>query len=608
MYADALLEDEDLARDIISCVNKLLASKGKNKRHWNDVQGSLCNPNIYPRDFKRYKDLLQKYDGLQELIETYFPDSFKTTDTYIARKKIIPKTPSNLEVLLKVTNNATKNKKGKEKISTENAESENAAFVPSQREEYAGTAEKSFVSPKDKDNIDKEPELIDPEGILHDYFYDSMIGTNQRTAPPLLLSHARRDDSPETGFFAVEKRTEKKLFLNVHNPFCFIALGVQGKGKSHTCNVVLENCLLPFPAPTSDPIVKLECPLAPLVLHYDRVEANLCESTGLARPVNAIKTALQKLGPSNTSTHIQTAVILVSPANLKARKKYYSSELYEVKPLLFSWNSLDANQLRKLMRVDETGTQLYINVLLEKLRGYQRKGYLPQFNAFCKEMLDEITTPSQQSPLKQRINLLQEFIVESDKNKAMRKEHTDLIDHINSGVLVVADLTDPMLTSMEANSIFDVIVGQYRLKPLRCGKVLVCDEAHKYFGTNTSGKEGLSRTVVETARLMRHEGMRIIISTQSPCTMPPELLELATGVACHGFHSRDWYIYLASKLPLPEQGFQTVQSLSPGEALFYSNRSADLVDNDDLAAGAPFVIKVRPRITQDRGQSRTNGN
>ena len=572
----------------------------KKERDWGDLYGLICNPTISSRA-SEYKALVNRHGGPRKFIEAHFPDKFKITASEIAMKQSPKK-----KVFDDVTNNnASPKGKGKKKNTVNTAESENTApqIVTSQR--YAGTAEKSF--PKDIARDPEIPGLIAAGKMLHEHFYDSTKDSNKQTTPPLILSQAHRDDSPETGLFAFDKPTQRELYLNVNNPFCLITLGVQGSGKSHTSNVALENCLLKFDAPADKPIVKLKMPMAPLVLHFDRVEANLCESTGLARPNNAIETALQNLKIESASTHIEKVVVLVSPANWEARKKYYSSDIYEVKPLLFSWSSLDANQLRKLMRVDETGTQLYINVLLEKLRGYQRKGCLPEFNAFCKEMLGECTMQSQNAPLKQRIALLEEFIVESNKNKAMRKEHTDLIEHINSGVLVIADLTDPLLTPSEANGIFDVIVGQYRLKPLRCGKVLVCDEAHKYFATSTSAKEGLSKTIVETARLMRHEGMRIIVSTQSPCTMPPELLELATGVACHGFHSRDWYTYLASKLPLPEDGFQIVQNLSPGEALFYSKRSTDLADENDPAANAS-IIKVRHRITQDRGQSRRNGS
>ena len=92
-------------------------------------------------------------------------------------------------------------------------------------------------------------------------------------------------------------------------------------------------------------------------------------------------------------------------------------------------------------------------------------------------------------------------------------------------VLVVADLTDPMLAPAEANGVFQVMLEQFRKKELPCGKLAVFDEAHKYL----EGGDGLAHSIVDTVRLMRHEGIRVVVSTQSPLTMPPELLESQKG-------------------------------------------------------------------------------
>jgi hypothetical protein len=38
---------------------------------------------------------------------------------------------------------------------------------------------------------------------------------------------------------------------------------------------------------------------------------------------------------------------------------------------------------------------------------------------------------------------------------------------------------------------------------------------------------------------MRHDGMRIVLSTQSPKALAPELLELVSVAMLHRFHSSD---------------------------------------------------------------------
>ena len=59
-----------------------------------------------------------------------------------------------------------------------------------------------------------------------------------------------------------------------------------------------------------------------------------------------------------------------------------------------------------------------------------------------------------------------------------------------------------------------MLLKQFRAAALPGGKVLVIDEAHKFL--NGDKADGLSRAIVNAVRLMRHDGMRVIVSTQSP--------------------------------------------------------------------------------------------
>ena len=89
-----------------------------------------------------------------------------------------------------------------------------------------------------------------------------------------------------------------------------------------------------------------------------------------------------------------------------------------------------------------------------------------------------------------------------------------------------------------------VLTEQYRAIPSAqgagagSGKLLALDEAHKFM--DGVAADGLSEAIVNVARLMRHDGMRLAVSTQSPAALAPELLELVTVAVLHRFHSRDW--------------------------------------------------------------------
>jgi hypothetical protein len=72
----------------------------------------------------------------------------------------------------------------------------------------------------------------------------------------------------------------------------------------------------------------------------------------------------------------------------------------------------------------------------------------------------------------------------------------------------------------------------------QAAELLALDEAHKFM--NGVAADGLSEAVVNVARLMRHDGLRLAVSTQSPAALAPELLKLITVAVLHRFHSRDW--------------------------------------------------------------------
>ena len=81
--------------------------------------------------------------------------------------------------------------------------------------------------------------------------------------------------------------------------------------------------------------------------------------------------------------------------------------------------------------------------------------------------------------------------------------------------------------------IFQVLTEQFRSIPVssNSGKLLVLDECHKFMSGDAS--DGLSAAIVDVARLMRHDGMRLLVSTQSPKALAPELLELVTVAVLH---------------------------------------------------------------------------
>ena len=228
-------------------------------------------------------------------------------------------------------------------------------------------------------------------------------------------------------------------------------------------------------------------------------------------------------------------------------------------PLLFSWATLTADHLKRFMQVDEHGTQLYMASMLNLLRGLQRQAKMPAFADFLRLVDAACDVKSQSAPLRQRLNLLKSIVRESSENQPLAHLGLDLADISIAGKLVIVDLTDPLLSSLEANGIFQVLVEQFHAVPLRgCGKVLALalDEAHKFMRGDGDG-DGLSHARWP-ARRVACTGARA--ARVSVCAM-------------HRFHSRDWCKYLAQKL---------VESALPLSAV--------------------FKMRVRQRLTADGPQ------
>eukprot|EP00271_Cylindrocystis_brebissonii_P003582 TRINITY_DN1470_c0_g1_i1.p1 TRINITY_DN1470_c0_g1~~TRINITY_DN1470_c0_g1_i1.p1 ORF type:complete len:444 (-),score=34.47 TRINITY_DN1470_c0_g1_i1:423-1688(-) len=380
---------------------------------------------------------------------------------------------------------------------------------------------------------------------------------------------------------------QQPVFLNTSVPFCAVTVGVQGSGKSHSVASIIENCTL-----QCSPVTNTTSPCATIIFHYDTDEANYCQAATLTRPDSPSLPAVTDL------------VVLVSPSYFYQRRKFYQHwPNCRVAPLLFRWREMTAGIIKSLMRVDSSREPpLYMSALLDLLRKLQKRESFPTFASF-KEQITSLNLTSQQTgPLNLRLKLIESLMADSDENRELLEGQVALVDVCRSGTVVICDLTDPMMTAAEARAVFDVLVERFRIIPMSCGKVVVFDEAHKYMSDSA---DDLAQTIVELVRQMRHHGMRIIISSQSPMTLPDEIFELVSICLMHKFHSRDWFTKLKLKLPLQDAAFDRILAQTTGEAVVFCSQwdSAKLNARNSLGHGVHSVA-IRPRITCDGGQSK----
>ena len=191
-------------------------------------------------------------------------------------------------------------------------------------------------------------------------FFHSPDSTSLESRIAPVITGTDRAACKESALLGFAKPNKTKVYLNTHSPFCLCVCGVQGAGKSHTLQVVLESCLIPFAFENNT--IELNQPMAALMFHYDQSESNVCEATGIV-----------KLNPKLSSRkdlkipQLPKVVVLVSPTFYRQRRKFYglsdnadadgdeNGGDFDVQPLLFSWSTLDAVQLRSLLHIEEKG-------------------------------------------------------------------------------------------------------------------------------------------------------------------------------------------------------------------------------------------------------------
>jgi len=123
------------------------------------------------------------------------------------------------------------------------------------------------------------------------------------------------------------------------------------------------------------------------------------------------------------------------------------------------------------------------------------------------------------------------------------------------------------------------------------------------------GAKSLNETILQTIRLQRHHGARVIISTQEP-TLLTDLIALCSVTVIHRFSSPEWFSAVRRHIPLMGEScddvMQRIERLRTGRAIIYSPSAVLGLDKyDKLVMGTSRMIdvRIRKRLTSDGGRS-----
>jgi hypothetical protein len=376
---------------------------------------------------------------------------------------------------------------------------------------------------------------------------------------------------------------ESHLFFQVNKPFSAVCVGVQGAGKSNFLSVVAETCLaLPRPPVT-------------LVLHYDKANnKSVSELISLSSPVSS-------------DVPLPDVFVYTSASNYRQRRRVYDSvPRCQVAPLLLDFRSLSAKHLRTIMGLDIPNPPLYASVILAYLHGLQSHGRYPTYPEFLQHIGNELGLENGQlAMLRQRLMLLDLLVRGSGAN-----EHLEIPDGVPAFVdcfsvgetdaprVILLDLVNPLLTPSDANNTFDIAIDFFEQAAAPPGgKVLILDEAHKYVEP-TLGP--LNESLLLLQRQQRHLNLRLIISTQSPQTLHPELFELANALFLFHFFSPGWFQVLRQRVPIDPGWFDTLRAMgpTPGRAVLYTSRGCI----GGCVGERTTVVSIKKSSTVDLGE------
>jgi hypothetical protein len=138
---------------------------------------------------------------------------------------------------------------------------------------------------------------------------------------------------------------------------------------------------------------------------------------------------------------------------------------------------------------------------------------------------------------------------------------------------------------------------------------------------DTPAAKALNDDLLTTIRMQRHNGTRVIVSTQEP-TLLTDLIALCSVAVIHRFTSPEWFSAIKRHIPIDAEDkdmlMRRIEGLKTGTALVYSPNSVlgweetPVEDGNGVSIARPRLIKgtgkmlrvsMRKRITSDGGAS-----
>lgn len=386
-------------------------------------------------------------------------------------------------------------------------------------------------------------------------------------------------ETKQFGIIGQTATNHRNIALDLNGCNTISLFGVQGAGKSYTIGVVTEMMLKQF-----SNVNKLPSPLASVIFHYSETMDYAPEFTSMIYP-NDEAGQLAKLKDvyGVEPGCIDDVVLLTTESKLEERQADYPN--LEVHAIGFDSKELQVPDWLFLLGAVGNDS-VYIKEFKQILKRTRNDLTLKNIKAGVKG--NSYLSNSQKDRAMQRIQFAEEYIRDGEK----------LQRYLKPGRLVIVDLRDEYIEKDEALGLFVVMLnifsGVKTVNGQAFNKFIVFDEAHKYMDDRK-----LVEAITTAIREMRHKGVSIMIASQDPVKLAPEIIELSSVIMLHRFNSPAWVQHMKKAVTaLGNLSATEMASLGSGEAYLWASKASD-----KTVTTRPIKISIRPRITKHGGDT-----
>ncbi|MDM7918532.1 MAG: DUF87 domain-containing protein [Methanosarcina sp.] len=377
-------------------------------------------------------------------------------------------------------------------------------------------------------------------------------------------------------YMALDHSKGAEVYLDALKPHAVLICGKRGYGKSYTMGCMLEELAF-LPEPVKGNLASLV--IDTMGIFWTMKNPNISEAGRLKS---------WELTPSGIETEI-----FVPAGNIEAYKK----RNIEVKPFSISIRELSGSQWCRVLRIEEVSP---LGILLVRaIESLREKGDPYSFEDIINEIfMDSRSDSSSKGAAENCFRAVKSWGLFS-------KEGTPLSELIAGGRTTVLDVSTLENENVCAAAV-SILAGKLYAERLEARRIyekkqmgekleekefpmvwLFIDEAHIFVPAKA---ESLASEVLinRCLRQGRQPGLSLVLATQRPASLHPDVVSQSDLLICHRLTSSDDILALETSRPLYMQ-----ESLRAYLKKMGSERGAALIVDDH--SESVHMIRIRPR-------------